>query len=119
MSGAEVVTKLAQAELQELIRLANTLIKESINQLDPIKTPERTIEIQEIANLYSQHAENLARYMDQIENYKINERNPHLDEELNQARFELEELVNQLNDKLSRLDEVCFWMDNMVYDKPE
>jgi hypothetical protein len=118
MTGDMTVETTAQGardRLHEMISLANRLISESINQSDPIEPPDRTISKADFTTQYLAHSAELCEL---LEHPSDDEDGPPVDAELAQARAELTEGLAILQAKLSKLNDLRFWMDNMVIDTP-
>jgi hypothetical protein len=109
--AVETTAQRARAHLHEMISLANRLISESVNQSDPIEPPSRTISKEDFTSQYLSHSYELC---DLLEHQSDDEEGSLVDERLSQARAELTESVRALEGKLSRLNDLRFWMDNMV-----
>jgi hypothetical protein len=111
--AVETTAQRARAHLHEMISLANSLISESVNQSDPIERPVRTISKEDFTSQYLAHSSELC---DLLEHPSDDDDGPPVDEELAQARSELTESVHVLEAKLNKLNDLRFWMDNMVMD---
>ena len=99
-------TQKSREDLNEMISLVNTLITESINQLNPINPPVRTLSQDQFLEQYKLHSDSLCALLDSLE---AQEHEP-VDAELRAARTELQALTDKLNDKKEKLREIEFWM---------
>ena len=110
-------TKQAHEHVRAMVRLANTLINESINKSDPISAPQRTLSKEDFFNQYKDHYQALLGIMARIGLREEHEFIPDIDEQIKTEREELKQLVEKLDNKLDKLDHLRFWMDNKVFDK--
>ena len=110
-------TKAAHEHVKEMVRLANTLINESINKSNPILAPQRTLSTEDFEAQYSEHYRALFDIMSRIGQREEHENITDIDEQIKTEREELKQLVKKLETKLGKLDHLRFWMDNMVFDK--
>ncbi|EAY20825.1 hypothetical protein TVAG_436490 [Trichomonas vaginalis G3] len=110
-------TKEAHEHLQAMVRLANLLITESINQTDPILKPERSISTQDFLREYTEHSKALSQIMSTIGQPEDLDVPEDIDEQIEQSRKELADAVQRLQVKLNKLNHLRFWMDNMVMEK--
>jgi hypothetical protein len=94
-----------------MISLANRLISESVNPFDPIEPPVRTISKADFTPEYLAHSAELCEL---LENPSDDEYSSSVDEELAQARAESAASVTELEAKLNKLNDLRFWMDNLV-----
>jgi C4-dicarboxylate-specific signal transduction histidine kinase len=111
--SVETSAQRARAHLHEMISLANRLITESVNPLDPIEPPDRTISKADFTPEYLAHSSELCEL---LENPSDDEDGSPVDEELAQARAELTAAVTELEAKLNKLNDLRFWMDNLLID---
>ena len=117
LMSAERDTKQAHEHIRAIVRLANTLISESINKNDPIQQPVRSISTSDFLTQYKEHYQALLAIMSKIDEPEEHEVEPDIDEKIRVEREELNNLVTKLQNKLEKLDHLRFWMDNMVFDK--
>ena len=110
---SERPTKLAREHLESMVSLANTLISESINETDPILPPFRSLSKEEFLAQYSEHSEQLKKILLNLQPEPVD----NVDASLRESRASLVELVNELQAKLDKLNNLCFWMDNMISDR--
>ena len=110
-------TKVAHEHVKEMVRIANTLINESINKSNPILAPQRTLSTEQFQAQYTEHYRALYDIMSRIGLREEHEFIPDIDEQIQTEREELKQLVAKLENKLGKLDHLRFWMDNMVFDK--
>lgn len=107
-------THVAREHLHQMVELANRLITESINQTDPVLDPERTISKEEFVEKYKYHSNELCGILD---NMHEPEDVPTIDHEVEKSRKDLVEMVQNLSAKIDKLNDLRFWMDNMIFDK--
>ena len=105
-------TKEARMHLHAMVSLANTLLSESLNQNDPVLPPERTISKEEFIQQYNEHSSILMNLMDNLETEDEQDVNASLQE----SRLTLMDLCNTLQAKLDKLNNLRFWIDNMIFD---
>ena len=110
-------TKQAHEHIRAIVRLTNTLIKESINKKDPILAPQRTLSKQDFVTQYQEHYHALLEIMTTIGARDGGQPDPSLDAQIQEERKELQHYVNILEKKLDKLNTLRFWIDNMVFDK--
>jgi hypothetical protein len=103
-------TQLARDHLHEMIALANQLVRESVNQEDPVDPPVRTLTKDGFLQEYLSHSQSLC---DLLDNLPDGDDLP-VDNKLNQARTNLAQLVDKLCVKLEKVNNLKFWMDNMI-----
>lgn len=108
-------TKRARELLHEMIRLANCLITESINQTNPVLPPARTVSKQEFVDNYTQCSAELCHILDNLEE---SENTQSFDQEVEKSRNDLQIKVQTLQEKLDKLNDLRFWVDNMISDDP-
>ena len=111
-------TKLARQHLEAMISLANILISESINETDPILPPFRTLSKEDFLEQYGAHSCALKELLlnlktEPVENVDAAE----LQKKLQESRESLVDLVGKLQKKIDKLNDLCFWMDNMISDR--
>lgn len=104
-----------RAHLHAMIALADRLICESLNETDPAEPPERTVSKEEFLSRYMAHSNALCGILDNMRADDM----PNVDEELAAARSELATAVQHLQVKLDKLDNLRFWMDNMIFDQSD
>jgi hypothetical protein len=104
----------ARGHLHEMISLANRLISESVNQSDPIEPPQRTISKADFSTEYLSHSAELCRLLEHLSD---DEDGPPVDDQLAHAREELAESLGRLQVKPTKLNDLRFWMNNLIVDK--
>lgn len=109
---AFIMTESAREHLHAMVELADRLICESINETDPVERPVRSLSKKELLSEYQRHSQALCEQLDNLDT----DEPPNVDEELAQARQELAEAVDKLKGKVEELNNLRFWMDNMIHD---
>lgn len=109
-------TKEAHEHVQAMVKLANMLITESINQTDPILKPERSLDTQEFLRQYTEHSNLLSQIMTTIGQPEDVEVPEDIDDQIERSRKELKDAVDKLQKKLFKLNNLRFWIDNMQLD---
>ena len=104
----------ARQHLHAMVELANRLISESINQTDPVLPPERTIKKDDFLREYLGHSNELCKILDSLNESDQNVEN--CDQKVEKSRNDLAILVKNLQEKLDKLNDLRFWMDNMIFD---
>lgn len=105
----------ARQHLEEMVSLANTLISESMNQSNPIDPPIRTLSKEDFLSQYKMHSESLKELLMHLDPEPVEK----VDASLQESRGTLIEVVSELQKKLDKLNNLCFWMDNMVSEQKE
>lgn len=103
----------AREHLNTMVDMANRLISESLNTVDPVDEPVRTIQKEDFLNQYMPHSCALSAFMD--DDNTPDERD--CSAELTEAREGLAKDVAILRTRLERLDELRFWMNTMVFER--
>ncbi|KAK8866642.1 hypothetical protein M9Y10_009608 [Tritrichomonas musculus] len=106
-------THAAREHLHQMVELANLLISESINQTDPVLPIKRTISKEQFVEQYNHHSTELCSILDDLHD---SEDVPSIDHEVEKSRKDLVILVKTLQEKIDKLNDLRFWMDNMISD---
>ena len=107
-------THTAREHLHRMVELANCLISESINQTDPVKPPVRTISKEQFVEEYNLHSTELCKILDNL--HDSEDVGP-IDHEVEKSRKDLVKMVQTLQEKIDKLNDLRFWMDNMIFDE--
>lgn len=110
-------THVAREHLHQMVELANRLISESINQTDPVLPPKRTISKSEFVEQYNFHSSELCGILDNLHDSEAPPEESNIDHEVSKSRKDLVEMVQILKDKIDKLNDLRFWMDNMIFDE--
>lgn len=111
------MTESAREHLHTMVHLADRLICESLNETNSVEDPERSVSKEEFLEQYLGHSNALCEILDNIDSEGPVDMDPRvLDQEIAQKRQELADAVAILKDKIAKLNDLRFWMDNMIND---